>query len=361
MQKAKGYQTRPDGHYGTLKFKGKNYVSSRFPLDMDPELLALEVDCWRADKRRDLEKESRDTAPKASLAADIDKFLSKLPEDKRKTGLAQLLVKWSESPLGKRPRMELTRAEIKVQLDAWASGKKRLAGSTLNHRRQALLTLWKGLDPEAKAPQCPAVTIPKWPEAPPRQGFFEADQFAKVLEHLPADHADFVMFAYVTGWRKGEISGLTWAEVDFEGKRIWMAGSRTKSGKPRAMPLGKHLLPLIERRKALKRDSEFVFNWIAPKRLKGAVLPIRNFTKLWEKACRLAGCPDALLHDFRRTAVRNLTRAGVPRPVAMARVGHKTESVFHRYNIVDESDLIESAKFEDALSIPLDSKSAVGT
>jgi integrase len=183
--------------------------------------------------------------------------------------------------------------------------------------------------------------IPVFPERlkepPPRQGFFEHADFLAIRKHLPDDYRDVVDFAYWSGWRKSEISNLEWREVDLSDGVISLDPNRSKTGHGRILPLTGPLREVLERRRALRtpqcrlvfhRDSE----------------PIGDWRKAWRHACRDAGLTGKRFHDFRRTAARNFIRAGVPERVAMELLGHRTRSVFDRYNIVSVEDRKEAAK-----------------
>ncbi len=168
-----------------------------------------------------------------------------------------------------------------------------------------------------------------------RQGFFTEQEFRTLLEHLPEPLKDFVLFAYLTGWRKGELASLRWEDVD--GDVIHLRSENSKNREGRTVPLVGELAELMERRKAARRVvrkkwpvllSEFVFH-----RNGKRIYSIRN---AWATACEFANVPGRLFHDLRRCAVRNMVRAGVPTDVARSISGHKTASIFSRYNIVAE-------------------------
>jgi integrase len=86
---------------------------------------------------------------------------------------------------------------------------------------------------------------------------------------------------------------------------------------------------------------------------------IQDFKKAWKTACRKAGIPGMLRHDFRRTAVRNMERAGVSRSVATKVTGHRSESVYRRYAIVSDADLQEAAKKVSVIDLVIDGQNLI--
>ena len=174
---------------------------------------------------------------------------------------------------------------------------------------------------------------PRLEESSPRQGFFEHAEYLAIRQHLkPAVYQDVLDFAYYSGWRRNEVTGLTWREIDMAGGVIRLDPDRSKTKTGRVLPLSEPLKEVLQRRVAARRlDSFLVFHRDGK--------PTVNSYKAWRAACKLAGLPEKRLHDCRRTAARNLIRSGTPERVAMQLTGHKTRSVFDRYNIVSEADL----------------------
>jgi integrase len=192
-----------------------------------------------------------------------------------------------------------------------------------------------------------------------RQGFFEEPEYRAILGRLPEVVRPLVSFLHLTGWRLGEVLALTWRQVDVRAGVVRLEVGTTKNREGRVFPFA--VLPELAALLRTQREATTACEH-ATGRVISAVFhrdgaPIRDLRGAWEAACIAAGFfrvlnPEApedkqrkkatkLLHDFRRTAVRNLERAGVPRSVAMKLTGHKTEAVYRRYAIVSEGDLAE--------------------
>ena len=157
-----------------------------------------------------------------------------------------------------------------------------------------------------------------------------------MLAHLAdADVRDFCEWFYWTGMRPGEIRALTWASFDRETSTLRLHARDAKIGHGRALVLERDLRAIIERRvRARRLDCPLIFH-------RGG-RPIGEFRKGWKRACREAGVEGKLVYDLRRTAVRNMVRAGVDPSVAMKISGHRTRSIFDRYNIISDADLREA-------------------
>lgn len=137
-----------------------------------------------------------------------------------------------------------------------------------------------------------------------RQGFFEQEQLETIVGFLPAYLKDLTRFAYHTGWRKSEILTLEWRDVQGDVIRLRPAIAKNKTG--RMIVLVGEVANIVDRRQQEKVEScPYVFHRDG--------IRIKHFDRAWRTARDKAGLPGMLFHDARRTAVRNMDRAGVPR------------------------------------------------
>jgi integrase len=189
------------------------------------------------------------------------------------------------------------------------------------------------------------------PEDNTRVGFFEQPEFDRVLIHLPEWLEGPTELAYLTGMRKGEILRLGWERVSLVDRLVFLEKRDTKNQQPRILPLNDELYAVFQRAAARRWEGcPYVFHHQGK--------PIGDFRKAWCEACVQAGVgrwipvegrkkprySGRLFHDFRRSGCRNLIRSGVPQSVAMKISGHKTNSIFSRYNITDVRDIVEAMR-----------------
>jgi integrase len=217
---------------------------------------------------------------------------------------------------------------------------EKAAASTINGELAAVGRMFVLAMRAGKAAQKPYIAKLQLNNA--RKGFFEAEQFFAVLRHLPEDIKPVAVCAYVTGWRvHDEI--LTRQRHHLKDGWLRLEPGETKNREGRMFPLTPMLREALEKQEtkteALQRAKGIIIPWLFHRGGK----PIKAFRRSWKSACKAAGVPGRIPHDFRRTACRNLERAGVDRASAMKMVGHKTEAIYRRYAIADEGMLKDAA------------------
>jgi len=208
------------------------------------------------------------------------------------------------------------------------------SNSTINHSITALRSAFK-------LAKLPFPEIKKLSEKHAvREGFFTRPELDRLLTHLPSDLRDFVLFAFLVGWRKGAISTLDWNAI--EGDCIRLRAKHSKNGKPYHLRAQGELLELLQRRRAARAVEVDGATTLCNLVFHRQGRPVGEFYGSWRTAVKLAGMPDRLFHDLRRSAARRLIRSGNPQSVAMKITGHETSAMFLRYDITDDDTDIDT-------------------
>jgi len=214
------------------------------------------------------------------------------------------------------------------------------ARATVNRELAALRRAFKLAVGQKQLSPNRVPTVRLFTEDNARQGFVDYEDFSELVKHLGSPEDDVAWFAYLSGWRRGEVLSLTWADVDQTRGVVTLRPEYSKNKEKRELPLVTlGLQAVISRR----WQARLVMGANGPKVCDSLFHrdgePVKDIRRAWARAAKAIGRPDLLFHDLRRSAVRNLVNNGTPERVAMRITGHKTREVFDRYMIVDDRDV----------------------
>ena len=173
-----------------------------------------------------------------------------------------------------------------------------------------------------------------------RLGFFEWEQFEAVRNHLPGYLRAPMTTAFYTGWRASS-ELLTREKKHIVNGMLILEAEEAKNEQPRKFPLDiiSELRETIEQQLEATRELELETGRVIPLLFHHDGNPIVDYLPAWRKTCAAAGLSGKLVHDFRRTAARNLINAGVDPLTTMQLVGWEDISMLKRYAIIDDATL----------------------
>lgn len=171
-----------------------------------------------------------------------------------------------------------------------------------------------------------------------RTGFVDESQYRTLADKAARQLWLRAMLAlgYTYGFRKAELLNMKLGQVDLLGRTIRLNPGETKNGEGRTVTLTEACYALVAELARGKQPEDSLLT-----RASGEA--VKDFRCAWSALTEAAKMPGLLFHDLRRSAVRNMVRRGVTERVAMRISGHKSRSVFDRYDIVSESDLADAA------------------
>jgi integrase len=215
-----------------------------------------------------------------------------------------------------------------------------LANDTVNGSLRLLRRMLNIAYEDKKIQLVPKIRLLKSSAA--RKGFLAKQQFDVLISFIPANLKPIVTFLYYCGVRLGEAKQIEWSQIDLKAALVRLEEDQTKNSEARTIPLPDVLVKML---KGIESTD-------------GTVFDTTNLRKAWQKACSAAGLgkveevegrPDPrytglIIHDLRRSAIKNLMKVGVNEKVAMKISGHKTRAVFDRYHIVDTEDVVDAMR-----------------
>jgi integrase len=176
-----------------------------------------------------------------------------------------------------------------------------------------------------------------------RTGFLEHPEYLTLRDALPEELKMLLVIGYYTGVRAGELINLKWSQVDLKARRIRLEVGTTKNKEGRYLPIYTEMAEWLKMARSIRDEKFPKCPWLFHR----SGERILNFRSAWDTARIAAGLPEILVHDLRRTAARNMVRAGIPEKIVMMITGHKTRAMLDRYNIVNDRDLdLAAARME---------------
>jgi len=154
-------------------------------------------------------------------------------------------------------------------------------------------------------------------------------------EALPEPIRPLLVTAYYIGARTGELKRLKWAQVDLDALVITLDPGTTKDGEGRTLPIYGEMIEWLRMEREIRDQNYPDCPWV----FRRAGKPIKNFRKSWARAAKAAGLENLVPHDLDAQRCGEMSRAGIPEKIIMQVIGHKTRSIFDRYNVVNQSDL----------------------
>ena len=214
--------------------------------------------------------------------------------------------------------------------------------ATINREISCMKTAFNKAIRDRKLSKNPVYGVKMLIENNERERVLSSEEWENYRSHCPDWYLPIAVCAYRTGMRKSEIINLSPARVDLQSGFIRLRPEDTKTGHGRSIPIHPELKEVLRsalRVRLLRTDRIFQKN--------GKPVDAHAIRLAHESVCEDAGILEFVFHDFRHTCLNNWRKDGHDYFRIMAASGHKTISVFKRYNLVDEQELKSLVSFED--------------